>query len=230
MPKIGKGKRQKGFHRIFCLGSILDPRVKKLYFLKQSERGAIKRMLEREMHRAVEQDLLGIKGSLPLTLASAEGFASSNDESDNDNNEEDGDTTKKQPSIWAMVSGNDNSNHSENVSSIDSIIKEQLECYWKCPQINGDSEDPMLWWRNNKGKFPIVAVLARTFLGVPATSASSERIFSKAEQIISKKRSGLSPRKAGLLIWLAGFMKQQARVDLYLQEEDNDFMYDDDSD
>ena len=59
-------------------------------------------------------------------------------------------------------------------------------------------------------EYPILWSLARIFLAAPATSASSERIFSKAERVISKGRtSRLSAEKAGKMIWIAGVMKQE---------------------
>ena len=34
------------------------------------------------------------------------------------------------------------------------------------------------WWKVNESRFPRVALMARQYLGVPATSASPERLFS----------------------------------------------------
>ena len=36
---------------------------------------------------------------------------------------------------------------------------------------------PFKWWKKEKEKYEILAVLARQFLAVPATSAPSERLF-----------------------------------------------------
>ena len=40
--------------------------------------------------------------------------------------------------------------------------------------------DPLLWWSKNAVFFPRLAPFARQFLATPATSTSSERLFSKA--------------------------------------------------
>ena len=58
-------------------------------------------------------------------------------------------------------------------------------------------------------EYPILWSLARIFLAAPATSASSERVFSKAERVISKGMTRLSAEKAGKMIWLAGVLKQE---------------------
>ena len=44
----------------------------------------------------------------------------------------------------------------------------------------------MAWWNMNEHRFPKLAKLAKIYLGIPATSASSERLFSKAGIITAK--------------------------------------------
>jgi len=51
--------------------------------------------------------------------------------------------------------------------------------------------NPLVWWRSNKDRFPYLSVLARKYLAIPATSAPSERIFSKAGELVSKRRANL---------------------------------------
>jgi hypothetical protein len=38
--------------------------------------------------------------------------------------------------------------------------------------------DPLEWWAANEINFPALIVMAMQYLGVPATSASAERLFS----------------------------------------------------
>ena len=40
------------------------------------------------------------------------------------------------------------------------------------------NSDVMAWWNTNEHRFPKLAKLAKVYLGIPATSASSERLFS----------------------------------------------------
>lgn len=48
-----------------------------------------------------------------------------------------------------------------------------------------------------------MAKLARIYLSVQATSAPSERVFSKASKIISKLRTNLHPELAGKLLFVS---------------------------
>lgn len=228
-PKIGNKRRQIGFHKIFALGSILDPRVKKLYFIKnEAEREKIKTALKAEMHRAVDHNMLGVKASLPSTSDETTAVSGVDDEDDDDDSRTK--KVEKTPSLWAILASNNNSNHSSDVTSIDSIVNDEFEYYWKEREIHGDKGNPLTWWNVNKSRFPIISVVARIYLAVPATSASSERIFSKGEQVITKRRCRLGPERAGMLIWLVGFIKQQDRMIRLSDEDETDVVYEDESD
>ena len=65
---------------------------------------------------------------------------------------------------------------------------------------------PLTYWKNNAYKFPILSVLARRFLAIPATSASVERLFSIAGNILTKSRNRLYPTTAKQLILLKSWM------------------------
>ena len=43
--------------------------------------------------------------------------------------------------------------------------------------------DPLAWWKMYDGQFPPIAKLARKYLAIPASSAPSERVFSRAKLI-----------------------------------------------
>ncbi|ELT95740.1 hypothetical protein CAPTEDRAFT_140410 [Capitella teleta] len=51
--------------------------------------------------------------------------------------------------------------------------------------------------------FPRIALLAKKYLAIPATSAPSERVFSTAGNIVTPKRSRLNPEKVNMLVFLA---------------------------
>jgi len=46
---------------------------------------------------------------------------------------------------------------------------------------------PLTWWVANEATYPNVARLACKLLAMPATSATSECLFSKARNVITKK-------------------------------------------
>ena len=50
-------------------------------------------------------------------------------------------------------------------------------------------EDPLAWWALKKTIFPNVWKLAKFYLGIPATSANSERCFSFSNCLLSASRT-----------------------------------------
>lgn len=63
--------------------------------------------------------------------------------------------------------------------------------------------DPCKWWREvGQYKYPAVATLARRYLAIPATSASSERAFSAAGNVATQCRAALLPEHIRQLTFL----------------------------
>ena len=62
-----------------------------------------------------------------------------------------------------------------------------------CPLQDEDDlfNDPLMWWKENTVKHDLVASLARLYLAVPATSAPSGRVWSRAARILSFRRARL---------------------------------------
>jgi hypothetical protein len=81
-------------------------------------------------------------------------------------------------------------------------LRGELDLYLEEPVIDRKTDCPFEWWRQNKSRFPAVALLARKLLCVPAMSVPSERLFSKAGDVITKKRNSLSPAKVEMIIFL----------------------------
>ena len=85
------------------------------------------------------------------------------------------------------------------------LVNFQLEARLKRYRIvNSVTElaNPLFWWQQRELKFPILSNLAKRFLCIPATSASSERLFSAAGLTIAKDRANLLPDNANLLLLL----------------------------
>ena len=72
------------------------------------------------------------------------------------------------------------------------------------PRLQDDDVpyNPLLWWKAHQARFPMLSVLARKYLAIPATSAPSERLFSSAGLTIAKERARLTPEHAANLIFL----------------------------
>ena len=65
--------------------------------------------------------------------------------------------------------------------------------------------NPLDCWRDNQYQFNLLALLARRILGIPSTSAPSERVFSTAGHTITKLRPSLNSANAPDLIFLHDF-------------------------
>jgi hypothetical protein len=62
--------------------------------------------------------------------------------------------------------------------------------------------DPLAWWKQNGQIFPQLQEQVKRFLSCPATSVSSERLFSKAGELVSHRRSNLSESSINRVLFL----------------------------
>ena len=60
-------------------------------------------------------------------------------------------------------------------------------------KISFSSDDTLLgWWRKHSPFFPALSLLAKCVFGIPASSATSERIFSASGRVLDDRRQSLS--------------------------------------
>jgi hypothetical protein len=78
-------------------------------------------------------------------------------------------------------------------SSIDEYIRAIKSTGFTCT---------LIFWKNNHLKFPELANLAKKYLGVPASSASAERMFSISGHIFSSKRRRMGAKIFSELVYL----------------------------
>lgn len=64
------------------------------------------------------------------------------------------------------------------------------------------SESPLVWWKANGYKYPLLSVVAIKYLCIPATSVPSEWVFSTAGDIVTAQRSALKSKHVDKLIFL----------------------------
>jgi len=62
--------------------------------------------------------------------------------------------------------------------------------------------DPLAWWRKHQQLFPILSVVARSYLGAAASSVESERIFSLCGHLSSGRRSRLGSGLLSAIVYL----------------------------
>ena len=53
---------------------------------------------------------------------------------------------------------------------------------------------PLSFWKQFESRFKMLADLAKKYLGVPASSAAVERMFSISGHVLSAKRANMSTR------------------------------------
>ena len=71
------------------------------------------------------------------------------------------------------------------------------------PAVKNRYMNVLGWWKDHENQFPNLTKLAKKYLSIQATSAPSERIFSKAGNIISEKRTRLGPEIAGKILYVS---------------------------
>jgi len=79
--------------------------------------------------------------------------------------------------------------------------EDEFTRYLSEPQIN-HNENPCLWWKARENVYPKISVLAKNILCIPASSASSERVFFTAGNIITPKRNRMTPYHLSALVFL----------------------------
>ena len=79
------------------------------------------------------------------------------------------------------------------------FCKQELERYFQTsgltvmvPGSETEFSNPLKWWAVKKTSFPTVWLLAKYYLGIPATSANSERCFSYAGDLLDTTRTRMS--------------------------------------
>jgi hypothetical protein len=82
-----------------------------------------------------------------------------------------------------------------------SDIQKEFEDYLKMAKPRKNS-CILEWWKVNSTRLPSLSKLARSYLATPASSSSSERMFSIAGNIINCRRTNLAPETVDKLIFV----------------------------
>ena len=91
------------------------------------------------------------------------------------------------------------------VTQLDSALKTEIRQYLALPFLESvirESLNLLNWWREHEQTFPILSKIAKKIHSIVATSAPSERIFSKAGNIVNEKRSRLTPANVNNFVLL----------------------------
>lgn len=74
---------------------------------------------------------------------------------------------------------------------------------------NGKAEedcDILIWWKDHKKDYPVLATLAQNYFAIPASSVPCEQLFSIAGNTITKTRNSLAPDTAQALLCLRSWI------------------------
>jgi hypothetical protein len=69
------------------------------------------------------------------------------------------------------------------------------------PKATSVDVDILKWWKAQAGDLPLLAAVARRILAIPATSASSERLFSSGGNVVTTQRTSLDPSVVEKLVF-----------------------------
>ena len=78
--------------------------------------------------------------------------------------------------------------------SVPERLKREVDMYMQSPVLDIDAS-PLDWWKVEWKRMPLLAVVARKYLGICATSVPSERVFSLAGYLVSQRRNSLNQTK-----------------------------------
>ncbi|EXX52751.1 zinc finger BED domain-containing protein 1-like [Rhizophagus irregularis DAOM 181602=DAOM 197198] len=92
-------------------------------------------------------------------------------------------------------------NKKGNKSYLSTPIVDEIPNYLTLP-LALEPENPLIWWKLRLQMFPKLAKIARKYLAVPATSVSSERLFSDAGNLINTKRTNLDTNLVAKILFL----------------------------
>jgi hypothetical protein len=76
-----------------------------------------------------------------------------------------------------------------------------LKRYKTEPEIDMDM-CPLEWWKLHHGAYPVMATLAKKYMGSPATTVPCERLFSLSGNIVTKKRASVDPTTLNKILLL----------------------------
>ncbi|CAB4445822.1 unnamed protein product [Rhizophagus irregularis] len=72
-----------------------------------------------------------------------------------------------------------------------STNENELELFLGYPVLSAEI-NILEWWKLNEPQYPYLAVIARDYLTIPATSVPVERAFSSGTDLVTQKRCSLS--------------------------------------
>jgi hypothetical protein len=126
-------------------------------------------------------------------------------------------TPSKRKQAWGRIFGGSGvaGPSLATASSSSHSTASELACYLDSDCITSyeDGFDILLWWRDHKLTYPILAIMARDIISVPISTCSSESCFSLSGRIFEERRRSLKPKHIEMLTllkdWELGEKREQ---------------------
>lgn len=172
--------------------TLLDPRFKKFPFTN-------KELTEKAKETIVTEtaEIMGINRNGSKTDAAWTVTVSSTDASDNDDE-----------ALWMYFDSASQSGQDINSKAMPtSAPYREVHRYLDSPPIPR-KECPLLYWKQHQELYPSLSQLALRYMGVPATSLSSDRLLSTEGEAMMEKKSRLEPKTIDTVLFLHKNLRQ----------------------
>ncbi|XP_021321373.1 zinc finger BED domain-containing protein RICESLEEPER 2-like [Sorghum bicolor] len=123
--------------------------------------------------------------------------------------------TGKRKQAWGRIFGGSDLPGPSSACSSSQSTASELASYLDSDCITSyeDGFDIILWWRDHKLTYPILAIMARDIMSVPVSTCSSESCFSLSGRILEEQRRSLKPEHVEMLTllkdWELGEKREQ---------------------
>ncbi|XP_005103836.1 zinc finger BED domain-containing protein 1 isoform X2 [Aplysia californica] len=164
-----------------AVSTLLDPRFKRHAFTDMAA-------LESAQHRLL--------GEITQTVQSAELAATTTGDSNSFGTDA---TASSSSSFWNMFDRK--VSEAGAMKNTASEAENESRRYFKEANIPRKA-DPLQWWKLNEVQFPHLKILAQKYLCIPATSVSSDRLFSKQGHLVEMKRDLVKPNHLHTILFL----------------------------
>ncbi|KAL3646943.1 hypothetical protein CASFOL_009487 [Castilleja foliolosa] len=208
--KVKFDKYWRDYSVVLAFGTILDPRMK-LSFLEFCYRKLDRDPVVCQAKLKVVTHKLSTLFDEYLKMSSCEKSTSSQPQLSRPREVVDANGVQDS-SLWIVM---DEFIEFEN-QNVTEVGKSQLDTYLDEQKLDlqyHQKLDVLQYWKENKNRFPDLALMACDILSIPITTVASESAFSIGSRVLNKYRSSLLPENVQALIctrnWLLGFEVQE---------------------
>lgn len=197
----GRYNRLKGLSKLTMMAAALDPRTKLLLGIPNEDQHLLWSYIRDAMIKIVDENAVVVH---PIAVAPAA-------------MEPIPDVAIDEDDFYAILIGHGKKFHNRATNrgadeiSVGDTVELEMSYFKSLPFLPGkisladdrtEFPDPLLWWKVQADRLPILSKLARRVLCIPATSAPSERVFSTAGLTVANARAALNSENAAALIFL----------------------------